>query len=153
MVFAKSRFSFFYWWLTCCWTAKASCPGVCYANGAYHPIDKMKQAFPDVKGVTELSVETVSKPLANINITDAEILVGSVFAIFYECENPLSLLPFINYSQILYLQRCHIQAHISSTTPVITTRSAWLLYPRMPSWKPKVHQDLLTSHWSSLRLR
>ncbi|UMM17216.1 hypothetical protein L5515_013880 [Caenorhabditis briggsae] len=88
MVLAKSRFSFFYWWLTCCWTAKAGCPGVCYANGSYHPIDKQLQAFPDVKGVTELSVETVSKPLANIHITDAEILIGSVFAIFYEFPLP-----------------------------------------------------------------
>ncbi|CCD69793.1 NR LBD domain-containing protein [Caenorhabditis elegans] len=96
MVLAKSRFSFFYWWLTCCWTAKVGCPGVCYANGAYHPSDKRQQAFPDVnyRGVTELSVETVSKPLANINITDAEMLVGSVFAIFYEYPLP----PKVSYA-------------------------------------------------------
>lgn len=88
MTLAKSRFSFFYWWLTCCWTAKTGCPGVCYANGSYHPVDKHLQAFPDVKAVTELSVETVSKPLANIKITDAEMLIGSVFAIFYEYPLP-----------------------------------------------------------------
>ncbi|CAI2343074.1 unnamed protein product [Caenorhabditis sp. 36 PRJEB53466] len=115
MVFAKSRFSFFYWWLTCCWTAKISCPGVCYANGAYHPVDKAQQAFPDVKGATELSVETVSKPLANINITDAEILVGSVFAIFYEYPLP----PKMSYASthVLNNARDHYTQSMITVSP------------------------------------
>ncbi|KAF1766525.1 hypothetical protein GCK72_006482 [Caenorhabditis remanei] len=115
MVFAKSRFSFFYWWLTCCWTAKTGCPGVCYANGSYHPINKHQQAFPDVKGVTELSVETVSKPLANINITDPEILIGSVFAIFYEYPLP----PKMSYasSHLLSEARDHYTQCMITVSP------------------------------------
>ncbi|CAI5441958.1 unnamed protein product [Caenorhabditis angaria] len=84
MCLAKGRFAFFYWWLSCCWGARADCTGVCYANGTYHPIDKNYQVFPDVSNVTELSWETVTCPLREIGITEQETLMGCVFSIFYE---------------------------------------------------------------------
>ncbi|CAD6199088.1 unnamed protein product [Caenorhabditis auriculariae] len=81
---AKNRFAPFYWWLSCCWTARAGCDGVCYANGAYHASQKELQSFPDVKNVTETSVETVSLPLRELDLSESEILIGCVYVIFSE---------------------------------------------------------------------
>uniref|UniRef100_A0A8R1HIL4 Nuclear receptor domain-containing protein n=1 Tax=Caenorhabditis japonica TaxID=281687 RepID=A0A8R1HIL4_CAEJA len=96
MVFAKSRFSSFYWWLTCCWTAKTGCPGVCYANGAYHPIEKSLQAFPDVK-LADIALIFTSitnlKYLTSDNIELSDVLhvlqVDQLFSDAFEVHRPM----------------------------------------------------------------
>ncbi|CCD69374.2 NR LBD domain-containing protein [Caenorhabditis elegans] len=88
MTLGKSRFSVFYWWLLCCWIAKCGSSGVCYSNGSYFPLDTNFQPIPDLKGITELAIEAVSKPLARLCLTEEEILIGSVFAVFFEYPLP-----------------------------------------------------------------
>ncbi|CAB3404925.1 unnamed protein product [Caenorhabditis bovis] len=115
MTFAKCRFPFFYWWLTGCWTAMTGCPGVCYANRTYHPREKKYQVFPDVKNVTGLSMDTVAKPLSEMAITNKEILMGSVFAIFFE----FPLYPVVSQlsAEILNNARDHYLAMMLAVSP------------------------------------
>ncbi|PAV63002.1 hypothetical protein WR25_03893 [Diploscapter pachys] len=85
---AKNRFAPFYWWLACCWTAKAGCDGVCYSNGSYHPSEVSQKAFPEARNVSRLSVESVSVPLRSLDLTEAEVLIGSIYNIFQEFPRP-----------------------------------------------------------------
>uniref|UniRef100_A0A1I7XE36 NR LBD domain-containing protein n=1 Tax=Heterorhabditis bacteriophora TaxID=37862 RepID=A0A1I7XE36_HETBA len=82
MTMAKCRFASFYWWLCSNWSAQCGCQGIAYANGTYHPTDREQQSFPDVKGVSEKSIETLTQPIKDLELSEAEVLVGSVFVIF-----------------------------------------------------------------------
>ncbi|CAB3404926.1 unnamed protein product [Caenorhabditis bovis] len=89
MLFAKSRFASFYWWITANWSASVGCNGVCYANGAYHPaeVDDMPKSGGklgvriDYNGVSQKSLDNLVGPLKRLNLSEEERLVGAMMVI------------------------------------------------------------------------
>ncbi|CAI5441484.1 unnamed protein product [Caenorhabditis angaria] len=85
---AKSRFAAFYWWMCANWSAQSGCDGVCYANGAYHPVEKAEQPKSeengirvDYAGVTRKSMDILVNPIKNMELSEEEILIGAVMII------------------------------------------------------------------------
>ncbi|GMT26951.1 hypothetical protein PFISCL1PPCAC_18248, partial [Pristionchus fissidentatus] len=84
LVVAKNRFGPFYWWICAEWSAKAGCNGVCYANGTYFPAEKALQCLPDVSQTAEKMMNSLVRPLVDLNIDETEKAVMSGIIVFQD---------------------------------------------------------------------
>uniref|UniRef100_A0A1I8A7K2 Nuclear receptor domain-containing protein n=1 Tax=Steinernema glaseri TaxID=37863 RepID=A0A1I8A7K2_9BILA len=79
---AKSRFASFYWWMAANWTVTAGCPGICYSNGTYFPVEPVHQCIPDHRGVTEKLMVILVDPLKKLRLRDTEKCLMAAISIY-----------------------------------------------------------------------
>ncbi|KAK0393122.1 hypothetical protein QR680_000066 [Steinernema hermaphroditum] len=94
---AKSRFASFYWWTVANWTVASGCPGICYSNGTYYPVEPDYQCIPDHRGVTEKLMAILVDPLKKLRLRDTEKCLMAAISIYAD------IIPNLTTSGTAYL--------------------------------------------------